>query len=426
MSARPKLFRDPVYDIIALDLCDPVERVVFDLLDTAEVQRLRRVRQLGMSFLVYHGAEHSRFAHSIGVCHLALRCWDQLFGPGRRRDDLDRLAVAVAALLHDVGHGPFSHVMERITGVHHEAVTAEVVSNPASEVHEVLRTADPSLPGRVLALLQGRADPPFLGELVSSQLDADRMDYILRDRAATGVQIGNYDRARIVGMLDVVDGHLVVRDRALEAVEGYLIARFHMYKQVYLHKATRAAERMLEAAMRRARELARSGALRVSAGHAGLEVLAPSDVFALDDADVWVALKAWSRQDDAILRELAKGLLRRRLYKTVEVDPNDPRGTPGVLAEARAEAARLGFDPDYAVLVDNSTDTPYLPYRPGADTRPIRIVGRHGEVVPIEARSRVVALLGEMTHDVVRLCVHPYLRDAIVRVAGPDSAPRLV
>jgi HD superfamily phosphohydrolase len=431
MSARPKLFRDPVHDIIAFDQNDPIERALFELVNAPEVQRLRRIRQLGMTFLVYHGAEHSRFTHSLGVCHLALRIHRHLIGP--RRADLDALALGAAALLHDVGHGAFSHVMERISGVHHEVHSLAVLADPASQVHQVLRAVDPALPDRIARILTHDEDEAVLSALVSSQLDADRMDYILRDRLATGVKIGTYDLARIIAMMELTGEGLIVRDRALEAVEGYLIARFHMYKQVYLHKATRSAERMLEGAFRRARELCAQGyTFEWDPAPDGLRRLLRAETptvaehLELDDYDVWLALKRWSREADPILARLAGGILDRRLYKTVDIDPADPRGSRGAIADARDAAQKAGFDPEHDVLVDRSSETPYTPYQPGLTSRPIRMSDTHGRVFAIENLSPIVRLLGESTHETTRLCVPAELRDRIVRVAGIAGAPRLV
>ena len=314
-----KLFRDPVHDIIPLDQSDPIDQTLFALINTPEVQRLRRIRQLGMSFLVYHGAEHSRFTHSMGVCHLARKMHERLFHDG----DGDRLALSCAALLHDIGHGPFSHVIERISGVHHESITQRVLEGSGTAVHRILLEADESLPNRIVSILQGTHAIPALTDIVSSQLDADRLDYILRDRLATGVRIGDYDLGRILEMLRLKDGALVVHERAQEAIEGYLLARFHMYTQVYLHKTSRSAERMLAAAIERVRELRASGfqfryfpadlpLARLLQG----EVLEVSEHCSLDDTDLWHAFKHWAKEADPILAEISAGLVNRQLYKS--------------------------------------------------------------------------------------------------------------
>ncbi len=431
---RPKLFRDPVHDIISFDQSDPVEHVVFRLIQTSAFQRLRRIRQLGFANLVYHGAEHSRFAHSLGVLHIARR----ICGALELSAD-ERLEVLCAAALHDVGHGPFSHAIETVTSVAHEDYSRLIVEEEAGELHQILAETDQSLPGRVAAFFGPRdafaPEKRALLDIVSSQLDADRLDYILRDGLATGVKIGNYDFERILSMFHVferpledgrVSRRLAVGYRAREAVEGYLMARFHMFKQVYLHKAVRAAEKMLEAVLLRAREL-------VELGHAfseplddgmakllGPDPMAASEFVKLDDTDVWMALKRWRTDSDDILSQLASGLLDRSLYKTLQLDPMDPVSIARLIDRARSIAKSEGLDPRYAVLIDRASDTPYRPYDPAAPDvgAHIAIIARDGAAVPIEDVSDIVHLLGKDAYKIVRVCVDPRIRHELVRVAG--------
>lgn len=407
---------------------------MFSLIQTSAFQRLRRIRQLGFANLVYHGAEHSRFAHSVGVLHVARRICTTL-----GFSDEDRLEVLCAAALHDVGHGPFSHAIEAVTGVAHESCSRLLVEDAAGDLHRIMSAAEPSLPARVGAYFGPRGEVPrerrvFL-DIVSSQLDADRLDYILRDGLATGVKIGVYDFERILSMFQIYEGttsdglssrRLAVNARAREAVEGYLMARFHMFKQVYLHKAVRAAEKMLEAVLARARqliELEHSFAVPVDPLVVRLltgDPISAEEHVALDDSDIWVALKKWRHDGDAILSTLASGLLDRNLYKTLQLDPADAVAIARLIDRARDIARSRGFDPDYAVLVDRASDTPYRPYDPTAETSAahIPIIGKDGDVLPIEEVSDIVHLLGRDAYKIVRLCVHPDIRDELVRVAG--------
>lgn len=423
---KPKLFRDPVHDTIALRQ-DEIGRVLLALLDTREVQRLRRIRQLGLSFLVYPGAEHSRFSHSLGVLHVAGTVLDRVAARHPVSDD-DRLVTLCACLLHDVGHGPFSHALEPFTGVRHEVYSRELITSPGTEVNAVLAGVDPALPQRVAARVdRTEAEPSFLGDIVSSQLDADRLDYILRDGHATGVRIGAFDLERILALLDVADGHLAVHVGAQEAVEGYLLARFHMYKQVYLHKTSRTAERMLEAALRRAQELAIDGAYAFSYWPGGAlgrlvsgERLDAATFAELDDMDLWVALKRWAAEADATLAALADGLVARRLWKPLVVPAQNEERASELAEGARANARVKGLDPRYAVLVDSCKDPLYKPYTGVGDRRTaIRIVDEHGRAAFIEDRSEVVKMLGQLSIRQRIVCVHPRLRGAVQRmVAG--------
>ena len=416
MSEKPKLFRDPVHDIIAYRKDTEEDRVLFRLIEAPEMQRLRRIRQLGLTNMVYHGAEHSRFVHSMGVAAFACRMYDQLRPRGPASE---RLAVRAAALCHDLGHGPFSHVTERIAGFHHEAITVSLIQTPGTGVHEALASYSPELPERVASFFSKSDGGEPLRHIVSSQLDADRMDYILRDGLATGVKIGVFDVVRILSMLEIAHGAVCVSFRAVEAVEGYLLARFHMYKQVYLHKASRAAERMLEAAIRRARALDRSGYPFTWFPDGPLARMVrgvldgPRDIPQLDDMDVWYALKRWCHESDPILRELSGGLVHRRLYKTMPL-PDGAEGDARI-ADARGVAGRIGLDPDYAVLIDSSADTPYTPYIPGSGKpdESIRIALADGSITAIEDVSEVVRLLGQLRFQVRRLVLAPRLMDAL-------------
>jgi uncharacterized protein len=425
---RPKIFRDPVHNIIAFDVSDPVEAVLFELVCTQTFQRLRRIRQLGLAHLVYHGAEHSRFSHSLGVAHVARRIVQHIQRQGYLSADEDRMEVLCAALLHDIGHGPFSHAIEKVTGVAHEAYTASLIEDPASDIHQVLARVSPDLPARLLPYFGPRErferKRQFMLDIVSSQLDADRQDYILRDGIATGVKIGVYDSERILSMLEVweaPDGRsrrLAVSYRAKEAVEDYLIARFHMFKQVYLHKTVRAAEKMLEATLRRAAELYRQGAafdppLGVQARELlGGEPMSSARFVQLDDTDIWVWLKGWRGHTDPILASLAAGLLDRDLYKTVDLDRVDPVVVARTIDRAESLARELGYDPRYAVLVDRASDTPYRPYDPssGEAGAHIPILHDDGSIAPIEHQSDLIHLLGSDSYKILRLCMPADLR----------------
>ncbi len=428
MSSRPKLFRDPVHNIIDFDLEDAVESVLFELVNTRAFQRLRRIRQLGFANLVYHGAEHSRFSHSLGVFHVARKMVQAI------DDYLDRerrLEVLCASLLHDIGHGPFSHAIEKVTSIDHEDYTAQLVEDPSTDVHRILSAVDGSLPRRVARYFRPRKEFPrewrVLKDIVSSQLDADRLDYILRDGQSTGVKIGVYDFERIQTMLDVYEGpetsgvrrtRLAVSYRAREAVEGYLLARFHMFKQVYLHRAVRAAEKMLEATLRRASELREDGYGFTDAVPAPLaqllegERLGSREFLELDDTDIWTSLKRWRNEDDDILASLASGLLDRDLFKTIDLTEHDPVERARILDRAAEYAQQMGYDPDYAVLSDRASDMPYRPYDPehAESAAHIPIIEPNGDVVPIERNSDLVHLLGRDVYNILRICVPEPLR----------------
>ncbi|MEQ8821772.1 MAG: HD domain-containing protein [Sumerlaeia bacterium] len=376
---REKLYRDPIHDLIVLDLEWPADALLFRLIDTPEVQRLRRVRQLGMANFAFHGAEHSRFSHCIGVMHMARRI---LFRLGQFVDvePLTWVAVQCAALLHDIGHGPFSHVIENFFDDHHEHWTVRILLDPGTEVHQVLADFDPALPRAVADLIEGRAKPGWVNRIVSSQLDADRFDYLLRDSHMTGVKYGIFDLERLLLMLRVhEDGERIfVSPKGVLPVEKYLQSRYQMYRQVYFHKTVTAAEAMLMAILDRACVVARdAGACpgvepdspfgRVLCGASA--TLTVADYLQLDDSVIMGALGHWSRCGDRVLNDLARRLLRRRLFKSLDISnaTEDDFFIQGRIGQAKAQLSAAGFDPRYYLLFSTSSDTPYRPYNPRGD-----------------------------------------------------------
>ena len=342
--------RDPVHDLIIFGGSgnphrDETDRIAWDLIDTREFQRLRRIRQLGFSDLVFPGATHSRFAHGIGVYHTARLLADVIVRRQDQRHDPDRERVALlAALLHDVGHGPFSHTFEaaaRSAGRprRHEEWSVEIVQGE-TEVNHVLRNADETLPDEIGTLLMDEVPQDIYAAIVSSQFDADRLDYIQRDRMMTGVGFGHIDRDWLFDCLEV--GSVTVGEndprevqclclgpKGVSVAEEYLQARFRLYRMVYMHKTTRAAEKMLEALLRTAAtemkdtEMAcQKPILRYLTGGA------PSlgTYLDLDDAAIWSAISAFAKYDNPRISKLAQRLRDRRLYKCVDIGAYDDPG----------------------------------------------------------------------------------------------------
>lgn len=423
-----QIYRDPVHNIIALDRDDRECRLLMDLIDTPEVQRLRRVRQLGLAVYAYAGADHSRFSHSVGVMHVARRILGRL-SRDHPIDPWDRLVTAAAALLHDVGHWPFSHVVEDIVGERHERWSARLVEDPDGGVHRRLAALDPRLPAAVVDRVRHAGKPRFLADLVASQLDADRFDYLLRDSLMTGVTYGHYDLEWILETLvvDPAGDRVVVHEKGHLAVVAYLQARHHMYQQVYFHKTVRAADVMLKALLDRAVDLARAGALafpaadaplaRALAGHAALGT---RDFLALDDAALLYAMRVWAGDRDPVLSDLAARLLERRLFKTVEVPPARYRDLPVLAGEAGEVIRRAGGDPRYYLQVDRAADTPYRTYGPESEASPGGTIAvyrpnRSPAFVEIRDLSPAVEGLARDRRDIIRLCFPERVGDLEVR-----------
>jgi HD superfamily phosphohydrolase len=345
-----------------------VDELFAGLIDSAEFQRLRRIRQLGLAHFAYQGAEHSRFTHSLGAFHLASRILAKL-GIKYSISANDQIAVRAAALLHDIGHGPFSHVVESIFGFHHEDLTVAAVASDETEIGRLLSAYSNELPSRVAAIIDGTFRPMALAQLVSSQLDVDRMDYLLRDSLMTGVKYGVFDLEWIIKSLEINThaDQLYISAQGIYAVEDYLQARYYMFRQVYFHRTLRAAEAVLRSLLRRALYLFQAGkpvwyspdtALeRILAG----ERLSLSDHLSLDDSDLFYSIKQWQRSGDAILSDLCSRFLNRRLFRAVDLDmPENERS--GFIDNVRQSVERRGFDPEYYFFEDNAGDIEHYFY----------------------------------------------------------------
>ena len=361
-------YRDAVHNIIRINTSTPDGALAAELIDTPEFQRLRRIRQLGLAFFAYQSAEHSRFTHSLGAFHIATRLLDRL-GAKYKIADEDRIAVRIAALLHDIGHGPFSHVMESILGFHHEDFTIAAISNPASKIAGVLTDFSPDLAPAIVDIISGNFHCKSLGQLVSSQLDADRMDYLLRDSIMTGVKYGIYDLEWIIRSLEIDEegDRLFVSSRGLYAVEDYLQARYYMFRQVYFHRTLRAAECVLRSLIQRAIDLVRNGEQVFRAEDTALDSviagrpLTFAEHFSLDDSDVLFHIKQWRKSSDPILADLSARFIERRLFKILDLDmPEESR--PEFIENARRAVLDAGFDADYYFAEDTAADEPYFFY----------------------------------------------------------------
>jgi len=317
MANKRKIINDPVFGFISIP-----NELIYDVLQHPYVQRLNRIRQLGLSYVVYPGAQHSRFLHSIGAMHLMSDAIASLRQKGIDITDDEANGAMIAILLHDLGHAPFSHVMEHtlIEGITHEEVSLIMMEQINRELNGALDTA--------IAIFRNRYHKHFLHQLISSQFDMDRMDYLCRDSFFTGVTEGSVASARLIKMLNVVDDRLVIEAKGIYSVEKFLIARRLMYWQVYLHKTSVAAEQLLIRILERAKQLARDGVelFCPPALHYFLYQHLTGDAFAqdsyalqqyalLDDSDILSAIKAWQAHPDTTLSLLAEAFVNRRLFK---------------------------------------------------------------------------------------------------------------
>lgn len=359
MPNKRKIINDPVFGFLSIP-----NELIYDVLQHPYVQRLNRIRQLGLSYLVYPGAMHSRFGHSIGAMHLMHEAIASLRLKGVEISEQEETSAMIAILLHDIGHGPFSHVLEHtlVEGVTHEDISLLMMERINNDL--MMRYApngDALLNGGPLdlaiAIFKNEYPKHFLHQLISSQLDVDRMDYLCRDSFFTGVQEGRVASERLLKMLDVRDDRLVVQVKGIYSVEKFLVARRLMYWQVYLHKTSVAAEQHLIKILSRAKELARGGkelfcspALRYFLYQpVTFELFSPTsealEKYALlDDNDVLSAIKAWISADDKVLSALSESFINRRLF----------RGE--LLSEPLTEAQKAALNKEYATLLGVSED----------------------------------------------------------------------
>jgi len=412
MSER--IYRDPVHNIIRLQTDSVEGELMMKLIDAAEFQRLRRIKQLGLGLYTYQGAEHSRFTHSLGAFHLMTRVLDR-FSERYEINSEDRVAVRAAALLHDVGHGSFSHVMEKVLNFHHEQWTVQVVKSEETEIGQLLRAYSNELPQKIASIIEGKFHPSALAQLVSSQLDVDRMDYLLRDSLMTGAKYGIFDLEWIINALaiDEAADRIYVEARGLYAVEEYLQARYYMFRQVYFHRTLRSAEAVLRSIIRRALYLHENSFDVWRAPGTAFdkilrrEPLTITEHLQVDDSDFVFHVKQWQHSQDPILSNLSKRFINRRLFKAIDLDM-PPEEKEEFIAIARDVVRESGYDPDYYFIEDRASDIPYYNYYAAERAEPkthiyVENGYAHPEIMEITEVSNVVRGL-QHGYELHRVC----------------------
>ena len=339
VTNKHKIINDPVFGFLNIP-----NDLLFDILQHPLVQRLIRIRQLGLSYLVYPGAMHSRFSHSLGAMHLMSEAIASLRGKGVDISESEATGALVAILLHDVGHGPFSHVLEHtlVEGITHEEISLmmmEQINQELADRNQQLSLCDAQTDDglsvcaqrpldEAIAIFKDEYPRHFLHQLISSQLDVDRMDYLCRDSFFTGVQEGRVASERLLKMLNVVNDRLVVEVKGIYSVEKFLVARRLMYWQVYLHKTSVAAEQHLIKILARAKELAQRGVELFCSpalhyflyNHVTADNFSLTQYALLDDTDVLSAIKVWMSADDKVLAALSRAFINRQLFRGRLID----------------------------------------------------------------------------------------------------------
>jgi HD superfamily phosphohydrolase len=401
-----KIIRDPVHDVIAFRMEEPIDALLFRLLNAAEVQRLRRIRQLGLTSLAYPGADHSRYSHSLGVMETARKMLGHL-RLSRAVDEEAETVLLCSALLHDLGHGPFSHVFERVSGIEHEKLTLRLIADPTSDVHRIMAAYDRELPGMVVRFLRCEPRRTYLNDLLASQLDADRFDYLLRDNLMTGSRYGDYDLNWLLHALttDAAGERLAVTWKGVNAAESYIQCRYHMYRNVYFHKIVRSGEGMLKLALHRAKRLAVQDRLPWPPRDHGVykallgQRLTIEEFTDLDDVSVTHCFKLWAAStEDGPLAQLCRGLLNRRLYKTIDLSHREAAEAQRRAKEAAEAVDAAGGDSHYDLFYDEPADTPYEVFEEGdqcSSGKAIMVLTPDGRLVDLSHVSPMPAALNK-------------------------------
>jgi len=385
MDTKRKIINDPVFGFINVP-----DEFIYRIINHPYVQRLNRIRQLGLAFYVYPGAVHTRFHHSLGAMHLMSEAVNQLRANGHPISDEEKTGAMACILMHDIGHGPFSHALENalVKEIHHEEISLLLMNQMNREMDGKLDLA--------ISIFKDTYQKRFLHQLVSGQLDVDRLDYLRRDSFFTGVTEGNIGSARILKMLNLKDDKLVIEAKGIYSIENFLMARRLMYWQVYLHKTAVAAENMMINTLRRAKHLATKGVelYVTSALHYFLYNQVDKVAFEnspkaleffveLDDSDIWCALKAWEKHPDKVLSLLSRGLLSRNLFK---IEINQAPVSQDVLTEkAEAYAKTYGLSPEEASYLISADAVTTDMYREEDDS--IAILYKDGTIKDISDAS---------------------------------------
>ena len=387
-----KVFRDPVHNYITVN-----HPVIYDLINSKEFQRLRRVKQVSTTVFTFHGADHRRYSHCLGVYEIARRV-TEIFDAKFPEiwDTNEDLLTMVAALLHDVGHGAYSHTFEKLFDTDHEAITQEIITSPDTEVNAILRQVSPDFPEKVASVINHTYHNKQVVQLISSQIDCDRMDYLLRDSYYSGANYGQFDLTRILRVIRPTKDSIVFEYNGMHAVEDYIVSRFQMYMQVYFHPASRAMEVLLQNLLKRAKylyhidshffEKTSPNLIPFLANQASL-----ADYLSLDDGVMNTYFQAWISAEDDILADLASRFVNRKVFKSVTFEEESRKDLSHLVELVKS----VGFDPDYYTGIHVNFDLPYDIYRPEKKEprTEINMIQKDGSVVELSTISPIVKTL---------------------------------
>lgn len=394
-----KVFRDPIHNYIHVS-----HPVIYGLINTKEFQRLRRIKQLGTSSFTFHGGEHSRFSHCLGAYEIAHQI-TTIFEDKYKDtwDSNESLLTMVAALLHDLGHGAYSHTFEKLFATDHEEITCQIITSAETEVNHLLRQISPDFPEKVASVIRHTYPNKQVVQLISSQIDVDRMDYLLRDSYFTGTNYGQFDLTRILRVIRPIENGIAFDRNGMHAVEDYIVSRYQMYMQVYFHPATRAVEVLLQTLLKRAKELYIDTPEFFQTTSPRLipffeKEFQLQDYLALDDGVMNTYFQLWMESPDTILSDLASRFINRKVFKSILFTKENEK----YLYLLRELVAEIGFDPRYYTDIHRNFDLPYDVYRPNSDKprTQIEIIQKNCELAELSSLSPIVrSLVGSLQGD---------------------------
>lgn len=386
------VFRDPVHQYIHVEF-----DVIYQLINSKEFQRLRRIKQLGTTSYTFHGGEHSRFSHCLGAYEIARRItqiFEETYPYLWNREE--SLITMVAALLHDVGHGAYSHTFERLFDTNHEEMTCAIITNPHTEINAILQQIAPDFADKVASVIDHTYPNKQVVQLISSQIDVDRMDYLLRDSYFTGTHYGEFDLMRILRVIRPTENGIAFRESGMHAVEDYVLSRYQMYMQVYFHPASRSIEVLLQNLLHRAKVLYPAEKTFFAATSPRLIPFFEKnfdlfDYLALDDGVMNTYFQSWIDGPDRTLSDLAQRYINRKVFKSMTFSQEDEQD----LDSLRHLVAEVGFDPEYYTAIHHNFDLPYDIYRPNAKKKrtQIEIIRKDESLIELSQLSPVVSSL---------------------------------
>ncbi|WP_454309571.1 HD domain-containing protein [Staphylococcus hominis] len=394
--AEEKVFKDPIHKYVHVK-----DQLIWDLIKTKEFQRLRRIKQLGTLYLAFHTAEHSRFGHSLGVYEIVRRMIDESFVGREAWNNKDRPLALCAALLHDLGHGPFSHSFEKIFNTDHEAFTQEIITGN-TEVNEVLSRVSETFPQEVANVINKTHKNKLVISMISSQIDADRMDYLQRDAYFTGVSYGTFDMERILRLMRPSKDEVLIKESGMHAVENFIMSRYQMYWQIYFHPVSRGGEVLLNNCLKRVKQLYKEDyqfKMYPKEFIPFFEGTITIDQYVeLDEVMVLFYLKKWIHEEDEILSDLARRFINRDLFKYIPFD-----GSIITITELQDLFIEGGIDPEYYFVSEAFSDLPYDYDRPGSNRQPIHLLRRNGSIKEISSQSLVISSITGINREDYKL-----------------------